>query len=214
MKNWHIVLIGILASAIQITAQPVITKIFNNSDFIYQIVEHNGAYGCNKAQPKNAFLLGARSYSDEQILVGLQYPSIKLRPIAYLDAHVSKMYSFVDNKNEFDEKKIAQAFEVWKIYNHSSVKTAQKWFDEWIGGDIVVHHNYLEVLGYVMDLSKVVVANKQHVSTAWIHWSQGVFARLSLGITISQHSKKGIIPFVESYVGEGGLCKDGKVISI
>jgi len=53
-----------------------------------------------------------------------------------------------------------------------------------------VHHNYLEILGYVMNLSKVVVANKHHANTAWVQWLKGFFARLSLGITIQQNAKR------------------------
>ena len=215
MKNrYKVLLIGAVLHITMVQAQPVITKMFNNSDFVYQMVEHNGSFGCNKAFAKNTFLLNARSYSDEQILIGLQFPSVKLRPIAYLDSQSSKLYSFVDNKNQFDENKIDVAFQVWKIAHKTNYKTAQEWFENWVGGDIVVHHNYQEILGYVMNSSKVVVANKHHANTAWVQWSQGVFARFSLGITIQQNLKKGVIPFVESYVGEGALCKDGVVENV
>ena len=209
-----IVLMGIALNVSMLNAQPVVTRIFNDSDFLYQLVEHSGAFGCNKALNNNPFLLNARSYSDEQILVGLQYPSIRLRPIAYLDSQTSKTYSFVDAHNEFDPKQIDLAFNVWKIAHKTECKKSQEWFENWVGGDIVIHHNYLEILGYVMNLSKVVVANKKHANTAWVQWSQGVFARLSLGITIQQNMKKGVIPFIESYVGEGALCKDGTVESV
>ena len=215
MKNrYKVVLMGMVLNAWMIDAQPVITKMFNNSDFVYEMVEHNGAFGCNKVLNNNPFLLNAKSFSDEQILVGLQYPSIKLRPIAYLDSQTSKLYSFVDGNNQFDDIKISLAFNVWKIAHKTEYKEAKEWFENWVGGDIVIHHNYLEILGYVMNLSKVVVANKKHANTSWMQWSQGVFARLSLGITIQQNVKKGVIPFIESYVGEGALCKDGIVENV
>ena len=212
MKSVHTVVLGLIVINFGlINAQPVITKMFNNSDFVYQVIEHNGAFGCNKALKNQPFLLNAKSFSDEQILIGLQFPSVKLRPIAYLDAHSSKLYSFVDSKNNFDYNKIHLAFNVWKIAHKTEYKCSKEWFENWVGGDIVIHHNYVEVLGYVMNLSKVVVANKKHANTSWVQWSQGVFARLSLGVTIQQNLKKGVIPFVESYVGEGALCKDGVV---
>ena len=209
-----VVLMGIALNVSMLNAQPVVTKIFNNSDFVYQMIEHNGAFGCNKSFNNNPFLLNARSYSDEQILVGLQFPSIKLRPIAYLDSQSSKLYSFVDSHNKFDENKINLAFKVWNLAHKTECKASKEWFENWVGGDIVIHHNYVEILGYVMNLSKVVVANKKHANTAWVQWSQGVFARLSLGITIQQNVKKGVIPFIESYVGEGALCKDGTVENV
>lgn len=215
MKNVRkVVLIVVLMHFGGIYAQPVITKMWNNSDFVYEMVGHNGAFGCNKALNNNPFLLNAKSFSDEQILVGLQYPSIIFRPIAYLDSQSSKLYSFVDSKNEFDEAKIKLAFNVWKLAHKTEYKDAQNWFENWVGGDIVIHHNYQEILGYVMNLSKVVVANKKHANTSWVQWSQGVFARLSLGITIQQNPKKGVIPYIESYVGECALCKDGIVENI
>jgi len=212
MKSINIVvIIGFFLHNGIINAQPVITKMWNNSDFLYEMVEHNGAFGCNKVKKNSPLLLNAKSFSDEQVLVGLQYPTITLRPIAYLDAQTSKLYSFVDGNNNFDEAKIQLAFNVWNISHKTNYKHAKDWFENWVGGDIVIHHNYIEILGYVMNLSKVVVANKKHANTSWVQWSQGVFARLSLGITIQQNSKKGVMPFIESYVGEGAFCKDGNV---
>lgn len=214
MKRWYkIVFMGILGSMTIVHAQPVITKMFNNSDFVYQMIVNNGSFGCNKALMNNPFLLNARSYSDEQILIGLKSPSIILRPIAYLDSQSSKLYSFVNAQTDFDEKRIELAFDVWKIAHKTKYKTAQEWFENWVGGDIKIQQ-VEEVWGYVMNLSRVVVANKKHSSKADMQFSQGVWARLSLGIQIHQNLEKGVIPFVETYVGEGARCKDGLVEEI
>jgi hypothetical protein len=35
-----------------------------------------------------------------------------------------------------------------------------------------------------------------------------------IDITINQKTKKGIMPQVKSFVGQGGLCHNGQIISI
>jgi len=44
----------------------------------------------------------------------------------------SKLYPFVDSKNQFDENKIDIAFQVWKIAHKTNCKTAQEWFENWV----------------------------------------------------------------------------------
>jgi len=75
-------------------------------------------------------------------------------------------------------------------------------------------HNHAEVFGYLLNVSIARIDNQENFHACMVDYSEGLFSRQVIEITINQKSKKGIIPYVKSFVGQGGLCQDGKIVSI
>ena len=86
------------------------------------------------------------------------------------------------------------------------------WLAQWVCGDISLIHNHVEIFGYLLNTALTRVENNKNYHVCMIDYSEGLFSRLFLDITIEQKKNKGIIPYVKSFVGQGGFCKDGEVV--
>ena len=74
-------------------------------------------------------------------------------------------------------------------------------------------HNHVEIFGYLLNISIARIDNRKTAHACMVDYSEGLFSRQVIDITIEQ-KKKGIVPHIKSFVGQGGLCQNGKIISI
>lgn len=216
MKLQRKFLWGIFLLYYQLNAQPLIRTINNlKTPFEFTIVAHNDFSDCSPLKNNKVVKIKPYSIFKQQLLLGSEKPGLLLRPSGFYD-HVHKiMYSFLDKSGNIDKKKLEKAFEVWKkIHNKRYKKSVDVWFAQWLCGDISLIHNHVEVFGYLLNISIARIDNEKNYHACTIDYSEGLFSRQIIDIIIDQKSNKGIIPHVKSFVGQGGLCQDGQIVSI
>ena len=202
----------IVCSALSIDAQPLIRSIKNNTDFLYSVISHNDMSGCSDYNRGQAVEIEPFSTYENPFLLGYEKPGLLLRPIAYYDKKSDVYYSLVNDAMEFDDNKIEIAFDAWLKSGKKYNKGAKMWLAQWVCGDISLIHNHVEIFGYLLNTALTRVENNKNYHVCMIDYSEGLFSRLFLDITIEQKKNKGIIPYVKSFVGQGGFCKDGEVV--
>ena len=196
-------------------AQPLIRSIANQTPFQFIIVAHNDVSDCSPVQSGKVILIKPFENFKQQLLLASEKPGLLLRPSAFYDQHNKVIYNFLDEQHHVDDEKLETAFNAWKnIYNKRYKKDAHTWFTQWLCGDISLIHNHMEIFGYLLNLSIARVDNKHNAHACMVDYSEGLFSRQVIDITITQKSKKGIIPHIKSFVGQGGLCQNGKIVSI
>lgn len=208
-----LIVIAFVCLSDQVLGNAYIEKLTNNTDFEFQVIGHSAVDECQVTQ-KNAYVIPVHQIIEEYILLGAQQPSFVMRPIAYIDSQSGNRYVFFNADFGVDNSAVEQAFNAWKVAKKQDkkYKTAQDWFADWVGGDVLLNINQVKVLGYVADRSRVVLGNDVRSTAEWIDWAQGVFSKLGLAITITEHPRKGIIFTVASQVSEGAYCSpDGHV---
>lgn len=229
----------------QIYAQPVIRSIQNKTPFQFTIVGHNDVSDCSPFHAGKVIKIEPNTTSNQQLLLGSDKPGLLLRPSGFLDKTSSTMYSFLDEHDQIDQKRLAQAFDAWeksrgkkyekgasswnkhinkkykrdsddwkKLQNALHEKRVNRWFAQWLCGDISLIHNHVEVFGYLLNISIARIDNEKNYHACMVDYSEGLFSRQVIDIIIEQHPNKGIIPHVKSFVGQGGLCQDGKIVSM
>ena len=201
---------------LQIEAQPMIQKINNKTPFRWRIITHNDLSDCSPLHTGSVIEIEPLETFEAPLLLGSEKPGILLRPSAFYDKANQTTYSFLNEHGQIDKNKLEQAFRAWKKTVGKKYKKddAQVWLAQWLCGDISLIHNHLEVFGYLLNISIARVDNHRNAHACMVDYSEGLFSRQVIEITIDQKSKKGIIPYVKSFVGQGGLCQDGKIISI
>lgn len=205
----------LVVSFFGLQAQPMIRSIKNNTDFLYKVIGHNDMSGCSEFNRGGIIEIEPFSTYEFPFLLGSEKPGLLLQPIAYYDKKADCYYFFIDAAGHFVRENIQRAFDAWqhnfgKKYN----KGLDVWLAQWLCGDISLIHNHVEVFGYLMNTALTRVENKKNFHVCMIDYSEGLFSRLFLDITIEQKRSKGVVPYVKSFVGQGGFCQDGKIITL
>jgi len=197
----------------QIYAQPMIRSIHNKTPFQFTIVGHNDISDCSPLHNGKSITIDQNNTFKQQLLLGSEKPGLLLRPSAFYDKKTKVLYSFLDKHGQIDKDKLTQAFHAWeKSRGKKYKKGMEHWFVHWLCGDISLIHNHVEVFGYLLNISIARIDNEKTVHACMVDYSEGLFSRQVIDIIIDQKSRKGIIPRVKSFVGQGGLCQDGKII--
>jgi hypothetical protein len=189
---------------------PLISKIINNSDFGYVILEHSDGSSCSLAG-KN-LLIDAHSSFNHEFLLEPGKPSVLLRPVYYFDKKTKQKIKFVDQNYDVIPDQLELAYNLWKA-NRGTKKFAspKHWHDLLVGLDISVVPHEVEIFGYLLNLSRVLVKNNIRQNVTWISFAKGIFSKLALELDITQHRRKGIRPVMKVLHGEGGVCVDGVI---
>lgn len=199
----------------QIHAQPMIRAINNKTPFQFTIIGHSDLSDCSPVNKGDVITIEPYKAFDQQLLLGSEKPGLLLRPSGFYDKRNKMMYSFLDKQGQVDKNKLKEAFYAWeKSRGKKYKKSVDVWFAEWLCGDISLIHNHAEVFGYLLNVSIARIDNQNNFHACMVDYSEGLFSRQVIDIRIDQKSKKGIIPYVKSFVGQGGLCQDGKIVSI
>lgn len=195
---------------LSVRAAPLISKIINNSDFGYVILEHSDGSSCSLAGKD--IVIDARSQFDHEFLLERGKPSVRLRPIHYLDKKTKQKIKFVDEQYSFVPEHLGQAYNLWKENKGAKkFETPQDWLHFCVGHDISVVPHEVEIFGYLLNLSRVLVKNNIKQNVNWISFAKGIFSKLALELEINQHRRKGVRPSMKVLHGEGGVCVDGTV---
>lgn len=199
----------------EIFAQPMIRSIHNKTPFQFTIVSHNDFSDCSPLKIGKTVTIEPYQIFKMPLLLGAEKPGLLLRPSAFYDKAHNTTYSFLDKHGQINKKKLVKAFEAWKkSYGRKYKKSVDVWLAQWLCGDISLIHNHVEVFGYQLNISFARIDNDNNYHACMVDYSEGLFSRQIIDIIIDQKSKKGIIPHVKSFVGQGGLCQDGEVISM
>lgn len=216
LQNYIKITIVLSGFIVNVQAAPLISKIVNHSDFGYVIVEHSDNSSCSLAD--KGIVIDAKSEFLHEFLLEPGKPSVRLRPVYYLDAKTSKKITFVDQNYEIVPELLDVAHELWKNgKGNKKFKKSEDWLNLLIGMDITVVPHEVEIFGYLLNLSRVIVKNNIHKpQIKWISFAKGIFSKLALELDITQHRRKGIRANMKVLHGEGGVCVetvvDGKVV--
>ncbi|MBP6892296.1 hypothetical protein KBB68_01815 [Candidatus Babeliales bacterium] len=202
---------------VHVYAAPVIQSIVNNSDFGFVILEHSDASDCSLSDCD--VVIDDHSKFTHEFLLEIGKPSIVLRPVYYKDPFTKKKIWFVDDSYHFNFEKIKEVYDLWfETKRAKKFKTVDDWLNHWIGRDITVIPHEVEISGYLINLSRVVVKNNKKISksykdkqVAWLSFAKGIFSKLVIGLDINQTIGKGIYPTIQVFHGEGGVCSNGIV---
>lgn len=203
-------LLILLVSVYIVNAAPLVQNITNETQVGFEVISYSDQSSCSSHLNCRVIDSKSKFYSD--FLLERGRPSLVLRPIYYTDLATGVKVSLVDDNKQFDSKGIDQAYELWKTTgNKKKFKDAQSWFKHWIGEDIAVVPHTSEVLGYLINLSRVQISNAVKEYGTWLSFAKGVFAKLVLEIDIKQNNRKGIVPTIKVIAGEGGVCSNGMI---
>ncbi len=192
-------------------AAPMIQKINNHTNIGFVILEHSDTSSCS-LQGRGKIIEARSSFSDAFLLEPGK-PSLVLRPIYYFDIETNKPIFFADVNDQEIPEKLQDAYTVWKNEKISKrIKSPKAWLHDWIGLDLIVTPHDVEILGYLINWSRVEVKNNKKTHTAWLSFSKGIFSKLVLELDIKQHKTRGISATLKVLHGQGGFCSaDGKV---
>lgn len=193
-------------------AAPIIQKIVNDTDFAFLILDHSDTSKCSL---KDKFMIiQPRAIFNYEFLLETGAKGLVLRPIFYKNQKDNKVFWLTDqNSYEYDTKLIEDAYKNWSFgrstrkYKHDS----EVWMRNWLGGDISVTYDPLELLGYLLYLSRVRISNSNAYHTQWLSFAKGIFSKLMLELRLSQKTSKGIAGVVSVQHGQGGICNDGVI---
>jgi len=205
----------LLMSVVNFNAHPMIRKVDNNTPFLYKVIAHNDMSDCSDFNNGKSVEIKPLSSYENPFLLGFEKPGLLLRPVAYYDKYEDVYYPLVNDHGDFDQEKIEKAFYAWK--NSGGIKYRKKfdrWFAEWLCGDISLIHNHVEVFGYLSNIALTRVDNDKNYHVCMIDYSEGLFSRLFIDVMIGQKKNKGVIPYVKSFVGQGGFCQDGQIVTL
>jgi hypothetical protein len=90
-------------------------------------------------------------------------------------------------------------------------QNAQSWFNGWVGQDVSLIFDPLEIFGYLLDLSRVRIQNFSHEHVQWLSFAKGIFSKLVLNLYLDIQPRKGVITKVVVVHGPGGICTNGVV---
>ena len=199
----------------QVQAQPMIRSIMNKTPFQFTIVSHNDLSDCSPLRVGKTITIEPYETFNITLLLGSEKPGLKLRPSAFYDKAHNATYSFLDKNGQINRNKLIEAFHAWeKSRGKKYKKGVDVWLAQWLCGDISLIHNHVEVFGYLLNISIAKIDNEKNYHACMVDYSEGLFSRQVIDIIITQKSNKGIIPHVKSFVGQGGLCQDGHIVSI
>ena len=218
--------IVMLCGLMHLQAAPLIQRIINNSDIGFVIFEHSDTSSCSLANKH--MIVPARAVFEHEFLLELGKPSVVLRPIYYLEPRSKEKIVFVNHNYELVPEKLQAAYELWKasqknkkqssqntghsLHNKKNSKAHHVWLADWVGLDVSVVPHEVEIFGYLINLSRVMIKNNKHQQVHWLSFSKGIFSQLIVELELNQSRfGKGIKPKMKLFHGEGGVCTDGIV---
>jgi len=209
----RILFVGILVASCQpyLVTAPLIQKITNDTDFSFVILSHSDNSDCSLSS--KSVIIKPRSEFTHEFLIELGEPSLVLRPVSYTDPVNHKVAWLTDESYEYKPLMVEDAFQLYRTQRFS-VKcrnSSMIWLDRWIGRDLFVIPNQVEMLGYLLDLSRIAVVNSRHQHVQWLSFSKGIFSKLVLELSIKQTRSHGVQPKLKILHGEGGVCTNGAV---
>lgn len=207
-------LIGFLIFLIPSTSfsAPIVQKIVNDTDFGFLILYHGDSSDCTLHNKRK--VIEPRTIFNHEFLLEVGTKGLVLRPVFYKDQQEDKIFWLTDqNTYEYKDELVSQAYDQWRL-SKSAKKykyDAQAWMRNWVGGDVSVTFDPIELLGYLLYLSRVRIANLNYDHTQWLSFAKGIFSKLMLDLHISQIKKSGILGKVSVQHGQGGICNNGVV---
>ena len=202
---------------VHLHAAPVIQSIVNDSDFGFLIFKHSDISDCSLSDRE--VIIDPHSKFTHEFLLEVGKPSVVLRPVYYQHPFTKKKIWFVDDSYNFNPEKIQEVYDLWfKTKRAKKFKSSDDWFNNWLGRDISVVPHDVEILGYLINLSRVVAENHKGISknkkdkqVAWLSFAKGIFSKLIIELDINQTMGKGVYPTIQTLHGEGGVCSNGIV---
>tara|TARA_Y100000588_G_scaffold365883_1_gene431029 strand:+ start:473 stop:1111 length:639 start_codon:yes stop_codon:yes gene_type:complete len=195
---------------VPVQSAPLVQNVSNQTDIGYMIIAHSDNSLCS-LHKKNQ-IIDVSTMFQEDFLLQKGEPGLVMRPAYYYDKCSDTKIWLLDQNNQVDYNRVDQAYNVWRLSGKKrKFKDSYDWYTRWVGKDVVVFPNLVEVYGYLINLSRVHIQNsiKQHAT--WLSFSKGVFSRLVLEVDLVQHDRKGVKPLLKVIAGEGGICKHGLV---
>lgn len=189
-------------------AAPLIQKVVNNSNFGFMVVLHSDLSTCTFHDKK--MIIDAQSTFEHQFLLELGKPSLVLRPVYFLEKKSGVKVWLVDAENKYNQESIKKAHELFRRENKSKkFKHEVDWLHNFVGLDIALIPHEVEIFGYLVNLSRVMMRNniKQHVQ--WLSFAKGIFSKLVIELDINQHRSRGVFAKVKVLHGQGGVCSNG-----
>lgn len=200
----------LLTNVYVVYTAPLVQSITNKTQLGFEIISHTDTSACSAQL--SSYLINSQSKFYNEFLVERGQPCLVLRPVYYEDTSTGFRISLVDSHKQFNFQNIHQAYELWKkAGNKRKFMNAEDWFNRWVGQDIAVRPHTNEIIGYLINLSRVHISNNIKEQGVWLSFAKGVFAKLVLEIDIDQHARKGIIPTIRVIPGEGGICSNGMI---
>ena len=195
-----------------IFAVPVIQKIENKTNFGFVVLKHSDVSSCSLQN--RSIVIDAHSSYVSPFLFEVKKSSLELRPIYYRDPKTFEKYMLTDELFAYAPDRINQAYEHWKYHGMKKIDSSKKWLEQWIGKDLVIEAYSLEVFGYLIDWSRVIIKNAKHNFFNWIKFAKGVFSEEMLELVLEEHKNKGVYGTMRVMHGEGGVCINGAVEKI
>jgi hypothetical protein len=107
---------------------------------------------------------------------------------------------------------IEKAYQAWKKRDiNRKKKDSQDWFNQWVGQDITVAFDPLEILGYLLDLSRIRIKNFNYQHVQWLSFAKGIFSKLIINLHLKALPRKGVMTKVIVGHGPGGICNNGSI---
>lgn len=192
---------------------PLIQKITNDTDFSFVILSHSDKSDCSL--DSKSVIIQPRSEFIHEFLIELGEPSLVLRPVSYTDPLNHQTIWMTDHQSPYEYKPlmVEDAFKLYRTQRFSAKcrNRSTVWLDHWVGRDLFVIPNQVEMLGYLLDLSRIAVVNSRHQHVQWLSYSKGIFSKLVLELSIKQSRSHGVQAKLKSLHGEGGVCTNGAV---
>lgn len=201
----------VLFLQVGLQAAPLIQKIVNSSDFGLLILSHSDSSSCSLHG--KSIIIKPHDNFNHEFLLELGQPSLTLRPVYFQDPTSKKVAWLTDQSYQYNSELVGQAFELWKkqrkLYRYK--RNQQEWLEQWVGLDMSVLPHQVEMLGYLLNLSRVAIYNNHHQHVQWLSFSKGIFSKLVLELHISQNRRKGLFGKIQILHGEGGICTNGTI---
>ena len=196
-------------------AAPVVQKIVNDTDFGFLIKYHDDNSECtlhNKCR-----VIEPRSIFHHEFLLDINTKGLVLRPVFYKDHKTNKTFWLTDQKEyEYNDELIEKAYKDW--YQYKFTKKYKNdyllWMRNWVGSDISLNFDPVEIFGYLIYWSRVRISNMNSDHKEWLSFAKGIFSKLMLELKLSQSSRSGIFGKVFVKHGQGGICNEGIIEKI
>jgi len=195
-----------------IIADPVVQRVCNDTDFGFYILYHGDSSECSLHN--KSIIIHPKTIFSHEFLLEVGQKGLVLRPVFYKDSKSGNMYWFVDQETyEYNLELIKQAYEAWKKQNslRKYKNDYQDWFDRFVGQDISVTFDPLELFGYLLNLSRIRIKNFNHQYVQWLSFAKGIFSKLVLNLHLTTLPRKGIISKIIVQHGQGAICANGTV---
>ena len=197
-----------------------IKNIYNDTQFIFEIVDHSSESPCGLFAGDISLYRVHPQETLRDLIVMQKGDSLVLRPVAYFDNRQQEFIWMIDDDGERLEEGVSDAYEAWKRNERvdgkrvgRKARTEDGWMKRWVGGDLLVTISK-ELRGYMLHVLHAASANHSHIDHAWPIYSQGVYSALGLVINIAQDSRKGIIPTINVVNSRGAICENGELWEI